>query len=70
MAEAALLTEKEVRQQYARVAHSTLWRWIREKHFPAPVRVSGRVFGRTSELQKWIAELPTATAYLYGKGVA
>jgi predicted DNA-binding transcriptional regulator AlpA len=63
VAEAVLLTEKEVRQQYARVAHSTLWRWIKDRRFPTPVAVGGRVFWKTTDLEAWLSELSTAPAY-------
>lgn len=39
---AELITEREVRANFARVSHSTLWRWRRDGVFPKPIRVGPR----------------------------
>lgn len=59
-----LLTEREVRARYARVSHSTLWRWCATGVFPAPVRVGPRrTFWRIQDVEDWVANLPVAPAY-------
>lgn len=44
-----LLTPKNVRERLS-VSSSTLWRWEKEKYL-TPVRVGGKVFYRSSDIQ-------------------
>ena len=48
------LREKQLRDEILRVAHSTLWRWVSDKRFPAPVRLGPRVTAwRRSDVEAW-----------------
>jgi len=59
-----LITEREVRAHFARVSHSTLWRWCRGGIFPKPVRIGPRrTFWRLEDVQAWSAALPIAPTY-------
>lgn len=50
------LREKHV-LQLVPVAHSTLWAWVREGKFPAPLKLSERVtVWRSSEVQSFISQ--------------
>ena len=62
--ESVHLTEKEIRARYARVSHSTLWRWCVSGTFPKPVRVGPRrTFWRVQDVEAWAAGLEVAPAY-------
>lgn len=50
------LREKHV-LQLVPVAHSTLWAWVREGKFPAPLKLSERVtVWRSSDVQSFISQ--------------
>ena len=52
-----LLRERQLRESYLKVAHSTLWRWVAEGRFPAPVKLGPRVTAwRRSDIEAWAAE--------------
>lgn len=52
----AFLREKEVRSEFLRVAHSTLWRWVASGAFPAPVKLSrGVTAWKRTHLEAWAA---------------
>jgi predicted DNA-binding transcriptional regulator AlpA len=39
------------------VSRATLGRWVRDRHFPAPIYLSARIkVWKTPEVRKWIAE--------------
>jgi prophage regulatory protein len=50
------LREKHV-LQIVPVAHSTLWAWVREGKFPAPLKLSERItVWRSSDVQSFISQ--------------
>lgn len=50
------LREKHV-LQLVPVAHSTLWAWVREGKFPAPLKLSDRItVWRSSDVQSFISQ--------------
>lgn len=50
-----LLREPVVRKNLGGIAKTTLWRWVREGHFPKPVRLGGRcVAWRSDDIDQWI----------------
>lgn len=51
-----LLTAKLVCQQVVPVSTMSLWRWVRDGRFPAPVKMSGRNYWRRDEIDAWLAE--------------
>ena len=54
--------EKDVRQHWAPVGHSTLWRWMRAGKFPKPVRLGTRtVAWRDQDLRAWAASRKSGT---------
>ena len=49
-----MLREKHVLKQVP-VAHSTLWNWVRDKKFPAPIKLSEKVsVWSQDEVSAWI----------------
>ena len=45
--------------QWVQVAHSTLWKWIGERRFPAPVRLGPRsIAWRREEIEGWLDSRP------------
>ena len=43
------------------VSRTTLWRRIRDGSFPAPLRLSDNIVGwRLADVERWLAERPTA----------
>ncbi len=39
------------------VSRSTLWRWVKARLFPAPIKLSERVTAwRAEDIRRWIAE--------------
>ena len=54
MEKAEYLRERQVRTEFIKIAHSTLWRWVSQKRFPTPVRLGPRVTAwRRSDLEAW-----------------
>ncbi|MGA7180922.1 MAG: AlpA family phage regulatory protein [Thiobacillaceae bacterium] len=52
---AGFMRERQLRQRVP-VSHSTLWAWVREKKFPAPLKLSERVtVWRVSDIDAWEA---------------
>ena len=47
--------------QWVQVAHSTLWKWIAENRFPAPIRLGPRsIAWRREEIEGWLDSRPVA----------
>lgn len=38
------------------VSGSTLWRWVSEKKFPAPMRFGGATCWRVGDIRRWLKE--------------
>lgn len=52
--------EKQIRQMIP-VAHSTLWAWVRNGKFPAPVKLSDRVtVWRSADVNHFIEKMSTS----------
>lgn len=50
-------------KQVAPVSDVSIWRWVKEGKFPAPVKVGRRSFWRASEIEAWVNGLhPRADA--------
>jgi predicted DNA-binding transcriptional regulator AlpA len=49
------LPTRRVRRRYG-ISETTLTRWLRDKGFPTPTRLSGRRYWRLSEVVQWEAE--------------
>ncbi|NTV70988.1 MAG: AlpA family phage regulatory protein [Azonexaceae bacterium] len=50
----ALVREKQLRNDFVRIAHGTLWDWVAKNTFPAPVKLSSGVTAwRRSDLMAW-----------------
>ena len=50
------LRERQLRPHIIPVAHSTLWRMVKDGRFPAPIKLSERVTAwRTDEVAAWVA---------------
>lgn len=50
----AFMREKQVLAEVVPVSDATLWRWVTEKKFPAPVKLSpGVTAWRVSDLRAW-----------------
>jgi predicted DNA-binding transcriptional regulator AlpA len=48
------LREKQLREEFLKVSHSTLWRWVADNRFPAPVRCGPRVTAwRRCDVETW-----------------
>lgn len=60
-----VLLEAEVRRRLGGIVHSTLWRWIRKKQFPAPIKLGpGRkIAWFESDIDTYLASRPIAPAY-------
>lgn len=53
----SFVRERQLRPHILPVAHSTLWRMVKEGRFPAPIKLSERVtVWRTEEVMAWIAQ--------------
>lgn len=58
-----LLPVPKVRERVGGISRTTLWHWVREGTFPAPIRVGAkRIMWRESELQRWIDDRQSAVA--------
>jgi predicted DNA-binding transcriptional regulator AlpA len=51
-----LLSTSDV-QKIAPVSNVTLWRWVRNGKFPAPIRVAKNNFWRSDEVGAWMDEM-------------
>ncbi len=51
-----LRTSKQVRKQLGEISEITLWRWINnpDLSFPRPIKISGRRYFRSDEMDAWI----------------
>lgn len=57
-----ILREAEVEKQTG-LSRTTRWRLVKEKKFPAPIKLSGSAVGwRESDVQKWIRSLQATQA--------
>lgn len=55
----ALLREPVVRETVGGIGRTTLWRWVREGHFPKPVRLGANcVAWRADDVNQWINSRP------------
>lgn len=53
------LREPQVRKKIGGISKTTLWRWVREGHFPKPVRLGVKcVAWRPDEIDQWINTRP------------
>jgi predicted DNA-binding transcriptional regulator AlpA len=51
-----LLRERELRERLG-ISHSTIWRMLRNKRFPEPIRLSARVKAwRLADIERWLSE--------------
>lgn len=51
------LRERQLRPHILPVAHSTLWRMVKDGRFPSPLKLSDRVtVWRTDEVMAWVAQ--------------
>ena len=48
-----LIGRRELRRRFP-VSDITIWRWMRAKRFPEPIRVGGRNYWRESEILDWV----------------
>lgn len=59
----SLLRETVVRKAVGGIGKSTLWRWIRDGHFPKPVRLGANcVAWRSVDVEEWINTRPSFDA--------
>ncbi len=57
-----LLTRRQVQDRIGGVGTSTLYRWVREGSFPAPLKIGGKcVRWRSDEIEVWLQNCPRAT---------
>lgn len=50
----ALVREKQLRTDFVKIAHGTLWDWVAKSTFPPPVKLSSGVTAwKRSDLQAW-----------------
>ena len=51
------LRERQLRPHILPVAHSTLWRMVKDGRFPSPVKLSERVTAwRADEVMAWVEQ--------------
>jgi predicted DNA-binding transcriptional regulator AlpA len=51
-----LLRERKLRERLG-ISHSTIWRMLRNKRFPEPIRLSARVKAwRLADIERWLSE--------------
>ena len=51
-----LLRERELRTRLG-ISHTTIWRMLRDKRFPEPIRLSARIKAwRVADIECWLAE--------------
>jgi len=55
MSAPVLLTARMVRGQVP-VSEMSLWRWVRDGQFPAPIKVAKRNYWRADEIDAWLIE--------------
>lgn len=60
----ALISLREAQRSLGNPARSTLYRWIAEGQIPPPVRIGGRIFWRSGELDAFICNLKSASRAL------
>jgi prophage regulatory protein len=54
------LSDKSVAERYD-TSRNTIWRWVRENRFPAPIKLSnGTSRWKLSDLQSWEAQQEAA----------
>lgn len=56
-----LLSTSDV-QKIAPVSNVTLWRWVRDGKFPAPIQVAKNNFWRSDEIGAWMDEMSSRRA--------
>lgn len=50
----AFVREKQLRTEFVRVGHGTVWDWVAKKKFPAPIKLSSGVTAwKRSDLIDW-----------------
>ena len=55
----SLLRELTVRKAVGGIGKTTLWRWVRDGHFPKPVRLGANcVAWRADDVNQWINSRP------------
>lgn len=54
-----LISAREVAAFYG-ISLSTLWRWIKQGHLPAPVKIGRRTFWKAQTLDEHVADLRPA----------
>ena len=58
-----LLTRRQVQARIGGVGTSTLYRWVKEGSFPAPLKIGGKcVRWCGHEVEAWLASRPRAQA--------
>lgn len=51
------IRERQLRPHIIPVAHSTLWRWVKNSTFPAPHALSAKVTAwKTDDVIAWVAQ--------------
>ena len=49
------IRERQLRPGVIPVAHSVLWKWVKEGKFPQPIKLSERVtVWRLADVQEWL----------------
>ncbi|PZP53769.1 MAG: hypothetical protein DI595_02395 [Agrobacterium fabrum] len=52
-----ILLDSAAIKKVAPVSNMTLWRWMRDGKFPSPLKVAGRNFWKSDEIEAWINDL-------------
>ncbi|MBX3598584.1 MAG: AlpA family phage regulatory protein [Rhizobiaceae bacterium] len=51
-----LLSARVICQQIVPISTMSLWRWVRDGKFPAPVKICNRNYWRRSDIEAWLSE--------------
>ena len=53
-----ILRHKDVQAMFG-ISRTTLWRWVRDGHFPAPIKLTPRTVGwRENVVEEWLDSRP------------
>jgi len=57
-----LETQSTTKRRLGGVSDMTIWRWQRERGFPAPIKIAGRNFRRSRDVSAWVRRQAMAEA--------
>lgn len=51
-----LETQSTTKRRLGGVSDMTIFRWQRDRGFPAPIKIAGRNYRRAADIDRWVAQ--------------